>query len=105
MRLSCLISCNLDLLDSLAGAAGWQNWFSELSWKPMHKPPLGSGRPSFHGSFQHVHEDSTTDDRQQIAIEHLTAQIRDTADKLVRDGPTPAAVKLLRTTLKQPRYA
>ena len=23
MRLSCLISCNLDLLESLAGAAGW----------------------------------------------------------------------------------
>src|SRR6185437_3495200 len=105
MRLSCLISCNLDLLDSLAGAAGWQNWFSELSWKPMHKPPLGSGRPSFHGSFQHVHEDSTTDDRQQIGIEQLAQQIRETADKLVRDGATRGDVKLLSTALKELRYA
>jgi uncharacterized protein (TIGR00730 family) len=71
----------------------------------MHKPPLGSGRPSFHGSFQHVHEDSATDDRQQIGIEQLAQQIRETADKLVRDGATRGDVKLLSTALKELRYA
>jgi uncharacterized protein (TIGR00730 family) len=71
----------------------------------MQKPPLGSSRPSFHGAFQHVHDDAATDDRQQIGIEQLAQQIRETADKLIRDGATRGDVKLLSTALKELRYA
>jgi uncharacterized protein (TIGR00730 family) len=71
----------------------------------MDKPVLGSGRPSFHSSFQHVHDDAATDDRQQIGIEQLAQQIRETADKLVRDCATRGDVKLLSTALKELRYS
>ncbi len=71
----------------------------------MHKPPPGSGRPSLHASFEHVHDDAATDDRQQIGIEQLAQQIRETADKLIRDGATRGDVKLLSTALKELRYA
>jgi uncharacterized protein (TIGR00730 family) len=71
----------------------------------MPQPPLGSGRPSFHGAFQHVHDDAATDDRQQIGIEQLAQQIRETADKLIRDGATRGDVKLLSTALKELRYS
>ncbi len=71
----------------------------------MQKPPLGPGRPSFHGAFQHIHDDAATDDRQQIGIEQLAQQIRETADKLIRDGAMRGDVKLLSTALKELRYA
>jgi uncharacterized protein (TIGR00730 family) len=71
----------------------------------MDKPILGSGQPSLHGSFQHVHDDAATDDRQKIGIEQLAQQIRETADKLVRDGATRGDVKLLSTALKELRYS
>ena len=71
----------------------------------MDKPVLGSGRPSFQGSFQHVHDDATTDDRQVIGIEQLAQQIRETADKLIRDCATRGDVKLLSTALKELRYS
>ncbi len=71
----------------------------------MHKPPVGSGRPSFQGAFQHVHDDAATDDRQHIGIEQLAQQIRETADKLIRDGATRGDVKMLSTALKELRYA
>jgi uncharacterized protein (TIGR00730 family) len=71
----------------------------------MHKPPLGNGRPSSHSAFQHVHDDAATDDRQKIGIEELAQQIRETADKLIRDGATRGDVKLLSTALKELRYS
>ncbi len=71
----------------------------------MHKPSPGSGRPSFHNSFQHIHDDAATDDRQHIGIEQLIQQIRETADKLLRDGATRGDIKLLSTALKELRYA
>jgi len=71
----------------------------------MHKPPPGSGRPSLHGSFEHVHDDAATDDRQHIGIEQLAQQIRETADKLIRDAATRGDVKLLSTALKELRYS
>jgi uncharacterized protein (TIGR00730 family) len=71
----------------------------------MDKPVLGSGRPSSNGSFQHVHDDATADDRQQIGIEQLAQQIRETADKLIRDAATRGDVKLLSTALKELRYS
>src|SRR6185312_14170108 len=71
----------------------------------MHKPPPGPGRPSFHSSFQHVHDDAATDDRQHIGVEQLAQQIRETADKLLRDGVTRGDIKLLSTALKELRYS
>ena len=71
----------------------------------MHKPPPGSGRPSLHASFEHVHDDAAADDRQHIGIEQLAQQIRETADKLIRDGATRGDVKLLSTALKELRYS
>ncbi|HEY7329156.1 MAG TPA: LOG family protein [Gemmataceae bacterium] len=71
----------------------------------MRNPPPGSGRPSFHSSFQHVHDDAAADDRQSIGVEHLAQQIRETADKLLRDGATRGDIKLLSTALKELRYA
>ncbi len=71
----------------------------------MHKPPLGPGRPASHSPFQQVHDDAATDDRQKIGIEELAQQIRETADKLVRDGATRGDVKLLSTALKELRYS
>ncbi|HEY7153627.1 MAG TPA: LOG family protein [Gemmataceae bacterium] len=71
----------------------------------MDKPVLGSGRPSSNSSFQHVHDDATADDRQHIGIEQLAQQIRETADKLIRDAATRGDVKLLSTALKELRYS
>jgi uncharacterized protein (TIGR00730 family) len=72
----------------------------------MHKPPSGPPGPvSSHSAFQHVHDDAATDDRQQVGIEQLAQQIRETADKLIRDGATRGDVKLLSTALKELRYA
>jgi hypothetical protein len=79
--------------------------FFLLSYSPMRNPPPGSGRPSFHSSFQHVHDDAAADDRQSIGVEHLAQQIRETADKLLRDGATRGDIKLLSTALKELRYA
>jgi uncharacterized protein (TIGR00730 family) len=71
----------------------------------MHQPPPGPGRPSYHGSFQQVHDDAATDDRQHVGIEQLAQQIRETADKLIRDSATRGDIKLLSTALKELRYA
>ncbi|MHB1426350.1 MAG: LOG family protein [Gemmataceae bacterium] len=71
----------------------------------MHNPPPGSGRSSLHSAFQQVHDDAAADERQQIGIEQLAQQIRETADKLLRDGATRGDIKLLSTALKELRYS
>jgi uncharacterized protein (TIGR00730 family) len=71
----------------------------------MRNPPPGSGRPSFHSSFQQVHDDVAADDRHVIGAEQLAQQIRETADKLIRDGATRGDMKLLSTALKELRYS
>src|SRR5262249_42085831 len=68
----------------------------------MPDSPAGPGR----NSFQHVHEDVPShDDRPQVAVEQLVQQMRETADKLIRDGATRGDVKLLSTALKELRYS
>ncbi len=57
-----------------------------------------------HGQFEHVHDDGPQDGRPPISVEQLAQQIRETADKLVRDGATRGDVKLLSTALKELRY-
>jgi uncharacterized protein (TIGR00730 family) len=55
-------------------------------------------------SFQHVHEDHP-EDRQPLGTEQLIEQIKETADKLIRDGTNRGDVKLLNTAMKELRYA
>jgi uncharacterized protein (TIGR00730 family) len=71
----------------------------------MHQPPPGPGRPTAHSAFQQVHDDAAGDDRPPTGIEQLAQQIRETADKLIRDGASRGDVKLLSTALKELRYA
>src|SRR5882757_5299814 len=57
-------------------------------------------------SFQQVHDnDAHQEDRQPVGIEQLVQQIKETADKLIRDGANRGDVKLLSTALKELRYA
>jgi uncharacterized protein (TIGR00730 family) len=58
-------------------------------------------------SFQHIHDNDAyaEDDRQPITVEQLVQQIKETADKLLRDHTNRGDVKLLSTALKELRYA
>src|SRR5216683_1827332 len=57
-------------------------------------------------SFQQVHDhDAIPDERPPVGIEQLVAQLKETADKLIRDGANRGDVKLLSTALKELRYA
>jgi uncharacterized protein (TIGR00730 family) len=57
-------------------------------------------------SFQQVHDnDAHQEDRQPVGIEQLVQQIKETADKLIRDGANRGDVKLLSTAMKELRYA
>jgi uncharacterized protein (TIGR00730 family) len=59
-----------------------------------------------HHPFDHVHDDASAhDDRPPVTIEQLVAQLRETADKLLRDGAARGDVKLLNTAMKELRYA
>jgi uncharacterized protein (TIGR00730 family) len=60
-----------------------------------HRPP---------GSFEHINEDHH-EERPPLGIEQLVQQIRETADKLIRDNATRGDVKLLSTALKELRYS
>lgn len=59
------------------------------------------------GIFHQIHDNDAhqDDDRQPISIEQLVQQIKETADKLVRDQANRGDVKLLNTALKELRYA
>ena len=57
------------------------------------------------GAFEQLHEDAHPEERQPPGIEQLVQQMRETADKLVRDGASRGDVKLLNTALKELRYA
>jgi uncharacterized protein (TIGR00730 family) len=57
------------------------------------------------GSFHHIHDDTHHDDRLPVGIEQLIQQIKETADKLLKDGANRGDVKLLSTALKELRYA
>src|SRR5215469_2108396 len=66
----------------------------------MKKTTEGSKDP-----FQQVHDDTPPDEeREPIGIEALVQQIKETADKLIRDRTSRADVKLLNTAIKELRY-
>jgi uncharacterized protein (TIGR00730 family) len=57
-------------------------------------------------SFQQVTDnDSHHDGRPPVGVEQLVQQLKETADKLIRDGANRGDVKLLSTALKELRYA
>jgi uncharacterized protein (TIGR00730 family) len=58
-------------------------------------------------SFQHVHEEPNQpdEDRQPVGAEQLVQQLKETADKLIRDQANRGDIKLLTTALKELRYA
>ncbi|MCI0459557.1 MAG: LOG family protein [Gemmataceae bacterium] len=57
--------------------------------------------------FQHVADPEPTpeEERGPVRIEQLVQQLKETADKLIRDGANRGDVKLLTTALKELRYA
>jgi uncharacterized protein (TIGR00730 family) len=57
-------------------------------------------------SFQQVNDDDVSHEgRQPVGNEQLVQQIKETADKLIRDGANRGDIKLLSTALKELRYA
>jgi uncharacterized protein (TIGR00730 family) len=58
-------------------------------------------------SFQHINEDETQHEegRQPVGNEQLVQQLKETADKLIRDQANRGDIKLLNTALKELRYA
>src|SRR5712691_8045989 len=57
--------------------------------------------------FQQVNEDEAQQDggRQPVGTEQLIQQLKETADKLIRDQANRGDIKLLNTALKELRYA
>ncbi len=59
-------------------------------------------------SFEALHDDEAQHqgtDRPPVRTDQLVQQIKETADKLIRDGASRGDVKLLNTALKELRYA
>ena len=56
-------------------------------------------------SFEQIHDEAQPEDRQPFGIDQLVQQIKETADKLIRDHANRGDVKLLSTALKELRYA
>src|SRR5262245_43487618 len=56
------------------------------------------------GSFEEI-SDTSPDTHTAVSVEKLVQQIKETADKLVRDQANRGDVKLLSTALKELRYA
>src|SRR5438105_3848174 len=57
------------------------------------------------GPFEHVDDSLHDDSRAPVGIEQLVQQLKETADKLIRDQANRGDVKLLSTALKELRYA
>src|SRR5438067_9815172 len=57
--------------------------------------------------FERIHDDETPPDdrRAPLGIEQLIQQLKETADKLIRDQANRGDVKLLNTAIKELRYA
>jgi uncharacterized protein (TIGR00730 family) len=56
-------------------------------------------------SFEQVNEETPPEERQAVGIEQLVQQLKETADKLIRDHANRGDVKLLSTALKELRYS
>src|SRR5438105_937286 len=69
-----------------------------------HSPNL---RPAGEDDFQEVHDEQPlgNEPRPPVGTEQFVQQIKETADKLIRDQANRGDVKLLNTALKELRYA
>src|SRR5580704_6472818 len=63
------------------------------------------GAPNAGNTFEQVHEPDATPEERQVSSAQLIQQLKETADKLIRDGANRGDVKLLSTALKELRYA
>jgi uncharacterized protein (TIGR00730 family) len=57
------------------------------------------------GTFEQIHDTPPDDNQQPVSIDRLVQQIKETADKLIRDQANRGDVKMLSTALKELRYA
>ncbi len=71
----------------------------------MQNPDQSADRGTPQAPFEQIHEDPHPEVRQPPGLDQLVQQIRETADKLLRDGASRGDVKLLSTALKELRYA
>jgi uncharacterized protein (TIGR00730 family) len=55
--------------------------------------------------FEHIEDAPLDDGRPPVSVEQLVQQLKETADKLIRDHANRGDVKLLSTALKELRYA
>src|SRR5262245_56728674 len=62
-------------------------------------------RESPPNQFEQAHPEPPPDERHPPGVEELVQQMRETADKLIRDQATRGDIKLLNTALKELRYA
>src|SRR3984957_3754503 len=69
----------------------------------MDEPAIATGADN---PFQEINDLDVhkEDDRKPIGIEHFVQQIKETADKLLRDHANRGDVKLLSTALRELRY-
>ena len=68
----------------------------------MRRNPIREGSDA----FQHVNDEQPQDDeRLPLGVDQLALQLKETVDKLIRDGANRGDVKLLNTALKELRYA
>jgi uncharacterized protein (TIGR00730 family) len=66
------------------------------------KPQATSGGSN---SFEQVHDEAHHEDRHPLTVEQFVQQLKETADKLLRDQANRGDVKMLSTALKELRYA
>jgi uncharacterized protein (TIGR00730 family) len=71
----------------------------------MRQSSHADGDKADHASFQHIHDEPRPGERPPLTLDALVQQIRETADKLIRDGASRGDVKLLNTALKELRYS
>jgi uncharacterized protein (TIGR00730 family) len=60
--------------------------------------------PAEPNQFQQLHDEAPSEGRGPLTVEQMVQQIKETADKLIRDGANRGDVKLLNVALKELRY-
>jgi uncharacterized protein (TIGR00730 family) len=86
----------------LPGALDYPERKNAKILKPRNSPAMDAAS---HPSFDHIHDhEAHPDDGRPLGIEHYVQQIKETADKLLRDHANRGDVKLLATALRELRY-
>jgi len=69
------------------------------------RPDVSLPPPRGDANFEQIQADEVPEERRPPTNEELVQQIRETADKLIRDNASRVDIKLLNTALKELRYA